>query len=259
MKFRVFLYRHRLIRCLFTALFPGVFLICVLLSLSSCAPAGRSQLVSAGEPKNSYPFFDKDLAAGLHSIAVPPFLGDQHNWHGAAIEVLSSSKRISVTPSGKINDTIKNSKEDLSLMRPEKRLSYISGLCRTMHTDAVMNGVILNKQGHIEIILQIISSGSSRVIWWQAVDVSFSEGALSRSEQQKVLSSLLAPFLALAGKKEPPAQPVLKQETVPPSAPVPKTEAPTRIEKPPVIKPVQKSDKKPLKEPSQEPEDISPM
>jgi hypothetical protein len=79
-----------------------------------------------------------------------------------------------------------------------------------MQTDAVMNGVILDKEGHYEISLQVISSKDSRLIWWQAVDVSFREGALLRSEQQKVLSSLLSPFLALSGQKE--QQQQLKQD-----------------------------------------------
>ena len=258
---KVFLFKHRLSRRFSTGLFSGITPLCVLLFLSSCAPAGLHPLMSAGEPKNSLPFFDKDLTKELHSIAVPPFLGDQHNWHETAFEVLSSSKGISVTPSGKMNDALKNRKGDLSSLRPEERPAFIAELGRTLQTDAVMNGVILNKQWQLEIILQVISSRDSRVIWWQAVDVSFKEGTLSRSGQQKVLSSLLSPFLALTGKKEPPPQPQLEQEPEPPSGLYPQTEGPSRTETPPAMKPAHKLNKKPHKnqKPLQLPDDISPM
>jgi len=217
--------------------------------------------MTAGEPKNSLPFFEKDLLEELHSIAVPRFDGDRHNWHDVAVEILSSSKRITVTPSGKMNAVLKNSKKDLSSLRLEERTAFIAGLGRAMQTDAVMNGVILDKKGHNEIILQVISSKDSRIIWWQAVDVSFGEGAHSRSEQQKVLSSLLSPFLALAGKKEHQPQPQLKQEPVPPSGLSPKTGEPSRTQTPPAMNPARKGDKKPLKnqKPLQVPGDISPM
>jgi len=272
----VFLFKHRLRTGFSTGLFSGFVLLCVLLFLSSCAtkelrsiydqsPSVGPTLMSAGEPKNSLPFFDKDLAEGLHTIAVPPFLGDRHNWHELAVEVLSSSKKITVTPSDKINTAMKYSKRDLSSLLPEERPAFMAGLGRAIQADAVMNGIILDKEGHNEIILQVISSNDARLIWWQAVDVSFKEGALSRSEQQKVLSSLLSPFLALAGKREPQPQPQLepqlKREPEPPSGLTPKTDNPPRTETPPVMKPAQKSKKKSHKyqKPLQAPDDISPM
>lgn len=273
----VFLFKHRFRTSFFAGLFSGFALLCVLLFLSSCAPVVSiyptnkelQPLMSAGEPKNSLPFFDKDLAEGLHTIAVPPFLGDRHNWHELAVEVLSSSKKITVTPSDKINAAMKYSKRDLSSLLPEERPAFMAGLGRAIQADAVMNGIILDKEGHNEIILQVFSSNDSRLIWWQAVDVSFKEGALARSEQQKVLSSLLSPFLALAGKREPQPQPQpqpqlrpqLKQEPEPPSGLTPKTDGPPRTETPPAMKPTQKSKKKPHKyqKPLQSPDDISPM
>jgi len=264
----VFLFKHRLRTSFSTGLFSGFALLCVLLFLSTCAPKELQPLMSAeaptpmsaGGPKNSLPFFDKDLAEGLHTIAVPPFLGDRHNWHELVVEVLSSSKKITVTPSGEINAAMKYSKRDLSSLLPEERPAFIAGLGRAIQADAVMNGIILDKEGHNEIILQVISSKDSRLIWWQAVDVNFREGALSRSEQQKVLSSLLFPFLALAGKREPQPQPQLKQEPEPPSGLTPESEEPPRTETP-LMKPAQKSKKKPHKyqKPLQAPDDISPM
>jgi hypothetical protein len=258
---KVFLFKHRLSTRYSTGLFPGFTFLCVLFFLSSCASSGRYPSITAGEPKNSFPFFDRDVAEELHSIAVPAFLGDRHNWHELAVEILSSSKKITVTPSDKINAALKDSKRDLSSLLPEERPAFIAGLGRAMQTDAVMNGVILDKEGHYEISLQVISSKDSRIIWWQAVDVSFREGAYSRLEQQKVLSFLLTPFLSLAGQKEQQPQPQLKQEPVPPSALSPKTEEPSGTETPPAKEPERKVDKKPLKnqKPLQVPGDISPM
>jgi hypothetical protein len=261
---KVFLFKYRLNAHFSTSLFglfAGFSLLCVLLFLFSCGPTRLHPLMSAGEPKYSLPFFDKDLAEEVHSIAVPPFLGDQHNWHETAFEILSSSKGISVTPSGKMNDALKHRKGELSSLQPEKRLAFIAELGRTLQTDAVMNGVILNKQGQIEIILQVVSSRDSRMIWWQAVEVSFREGTLSRSGRQRVLFSLLSTFLSLAGKKEPPPQPQLKQEPGPPSGSYPQTEGPSRTKTPSAMKPARKLSKKPHKnqKPLQLPDDISPM
>ncbi len=258
---KLFLLNNRFRACYSSRFFSLFAFLCVLVFLSSCAPIGRYPSVTVGDPKNSLPFFEKDLVEELHSIAVPPFMGDQHTWHELAIEILSSSKRITVTPSGKMNAALKNSKKDLSSLRPEERPAFIAGIGRAMQTDAVMNGVILDKEGHNEMILQVISSKDARIIWWQAVDFTFSNGGMTRPNQKKVLSSLLSPFLMHAGKREVPVQLQTKQEPEPSSRLNPQAEEPPRPEAPPAKRPRPNSKKKPVRiqEPLLLPDDISPM
>lgn len=251
----LFVINHRFSTC-FRSRFLSVFaFLSALTLLSSCAPIGRYPSMTTGEPKNTLPFFDKGRVEELYSIAVPPFASDQHNWNELAVEILSSSKRISVTPSRKINAELKNSKGDLSSLRPEERPGFLAALGRTVKTDAVINGVILDKEQQHEIILQVISVKDSRVIWWQAIDFNFRGDSLSRADQKKVLSSLLFPFLERAGIKKPLSQPQMKEEV--PSGLSPQTEEPSVTETPPASN----LDKKPDKgrKPLQVPDDISPM
>jgi len=220
--------------------------------LSACASSGLYPSLSIGEPKNSIPFFEKNLIEELHSIVVPPFRGDQHNWHEIAGEILSSSGRVSLIPSGKITAFLKSSKTELSSLSQEERLDVMARLGRATHADAVLNGAIINRNGQQEIILQLISSRDSRTMWWQASDFSSRADSLSQSDRMKVLSSVLSPLLAYAGKKVTQPSTQMKQEPEVPEMPAKEGEQRPK-------RPGPKQEKKPDKNQKPSAGDISPM
>ncbi len=185
--------------------------LCLLSLLPACGTTGLSSSVTAGEPKNSIPFFDKGLVEKVHSIAVPPFDGDQQSWQTVAIDVLSSEGKISVISRETISTFLRSSLKDLSSMNQEERLVFMSRLGREVQADAVLNGVFFSTSGRNEIILQVVSAKDSRILWWQAVDLNFRTDGVSPSDQKKVLSSLLGPLRAQMGKKGVPPSTQAKQ------------------------------------------------
>ncbi len=168
----------------------------------------------------------------------------------AASACITSSPRISVIHSEKTDRIIKESRKDLSNMEPEDRPDFLSKIGRSLQVDAVLNGVILSNDKQHEIILQLISSKDSRILWWQAVEFSFREGSLAPSDQKALLSEMLAPLLSHLGKREKPSPtPAVKSE--------PKTEEQPKTETPPKGGTKPKIERKPDK--GTKPDDISPM
>lgn len=217
----------------------------LLLLLAGCASMG--QKFSAGEPKNSLPFMSKDLVEEMHSIAVPPFSGDRQSWDEAAQEVLAQAPKASVVPQKKLDAAIKNSKQDPMLLQPEERVEYAARWGRAVQADAVLNGVILNRDDRHELILQLISSRDARVIWIQAADFSFKGEQVSRNDQKELLHKMVSPLFPLLGSREKPVQSrqEMQQRTEPDQRPDKKS------------KPSRKPGKGVKPEPL--PEDVSPM
>jgi len=183
----------------------NIFIASVLLFLVGCASTG--QKFSAGEPKNSLPFLAKDLVEEMQSIAVPPFSGDRQAWHEAAQEVIAQASKASLIPQMKIDSAIRTTKKDPALLLPEERIAYVSRLGKSVQADAVLNGIILSREDRHELILQLVSSRDSRVLWFQAADFSFKDGQISKSDQKELLNRMLSPLLSLLGKREKPLQP----------------------------------------------------
>jgi hypothetical protein len=230
----------------------AVIAFCLLALTSGCASTGTSSPMLTGKPKNSVPFFDRDRILELQTIAVPPFWGDRQNLHVAASKIISSKGRLTVIPTREINTALKYIKKDLSSFQKEDRIEILSGIGKAVQADAVLNGFLITKEQHQEIIVQVISSRDSRVLWWQAVDFSFSE-ALSVSEQRNVLNTMLSPLLEEAGKKK---KPQSKQDTG-----SPKPESPKRRETLPSTHTKPKAGNKPVQNtgPLTLSCDISPM
>lgn len=226
----------------------------VLLLLAGCASVG--QKFSAGEPKNSLPFMAKDLVEEMQSIAVPPFSNDGQAWHEAAQEVLAQAPKVSLISQKKLDSAIKAAKKDPALLLPEERIEYLSRLGRSAQADVVLNGIILSKEDRHELILQLISSKDSRVLWFQAVDFSFKDDQIAKSDQKELLNKMLSPLILLLGKRERPGLP---------SQPKQELQLRTEPEQKPATEqksdPQSKGDKKtkPSRKPQQAPEDVSPM
>jgi hypothetical protein len=120
----------------------------------------------------------------------------------------------------------------------------------------VLNGIILSKEDRHELILQLISSKDSRVLWFQAVDFSFKDNQIAKSDQKELLNKMLSPLIPLLGKRERsglPSQP--KQELQLKTEPEQKPATEQKSD------PQSKGDKKtkPSRKPQQAPEDVSPM
>ncbi|HAM51987.1 MAG TPA: hypothetical protein DCP92_15345 [Nitrospiraceae bacterium] len=237
-----------------------VSLIFLLVFLHACASTKALPGFSAGEQKNSLPFMEKKLLEEVHSVAIPPFYGDDAGWRHITGEVIASSPRLSVIPPEKTDGKA----GDAFSVMPEERLDFLGNLGKSVEADAVLNGVILNKEKSHELILQLISSEDSRILWWQAVDIHFPAGSLSPSDQKAVLSQMLDPLIAHVGKREKPVRPVapeaVKEEpsnsgSLQQKDLVPKGDG----QQQPLTKP--KTDKKPKKTPQPKPteEDINPM
>jgi hypothetical protein len=232
----------------------------VLLFLGGCVSAG--QKFSAGEPKNSLPFLAKELIEELHSIAVPPFSGDRLAWHEAAQEVLAQAPKASLIPQKNLDSAIRTTNQDPVLLLPEERIEYVSNLGKSVQADAVLNGIILGREDRYELILQLVSSKDSRVLWFQAADFSFKDNQITKSNQKDLLSSMLSPLLPLLGKREKPVLPAQStQEIKHKVEPVQKPEAQQKSDPQPKSDKKTKPSRKPDKgtKPQQEPEDVSPM
>lgn len=176
----------------------------LLLLLAGCSSVG--QKFSAGEPKNSLPFMAKDLVEEMHSIAVPPFSGDRQAWHEAAQEVIAQAPKASLIPQKKLDAAIRTTKKDPALLLLEERIEYVSKLGKSVQADAVLNGIILSREDRHELILQLVSSKDSRVLWVQTADFSFKDNQITRSDQKELLNKMLSPLIPLLGKREKPSR-----------------------------------------------------
>lgn len=224
------------------------------LLLFGCASVGHK--FSAGEPKNSLPFLAKDLVEEVQSIAVPPFSGDSHAWHEAAQVLISQAQKSARISQKKLDAAVKSTKMNPALLSPEERVDFAGKLGRSLQADAVLNGMILSRDDHHELILQLVASRDSRVIWIQAADFSFNGNEISRSDQQQLLDRMLSPLIALLGKRDKHGMPAqqrreIQQKSEPELIP----QGEQRSD------PQSGNDKKtkPFRKPVQAPEDISPM
>jgi hypothetical protein len=183
---------------------------------------------SSGESKNSLPLLEKKMVEEVHSIAVPQFYGDKHNWKNLAQGFLSSEKDISLVSNSKVEQSMKKMNIKLANVKLENRINVLSGLGRSINSDAVINGIILDKgrsfMGVIEgeIIMQLISSKDGRVIWWQAVNFRYRENVILKSAQESLLSKMLEPMLSHIGKRgsKKPIENKSKESELPESKPV---------------------------------------
>jgi len=234
---------------------------CLFALLSACASTNIFSNFSSGELKNSLPLFDKDKIEETHSVSIPQFFNDNNNWTSLTQEILSSAK-LSIIPYEKTANAVKAGKKDLHLLSPEERADHLTALARSLHADAVLNGLILNKDSHNELVLQLLSSKDSRVIWWQSVDFSVKHGAVVQNDQKTLLIKMLSPVLQYIGQKEKPLVSPFKQQPKIDALPkigeqpvVPKTEPQPKID----IKPKPKKElEKDLESPVPD-DDFSPM
>jgi hypothetical protein len=219
-----------------------------LLLLHACA----STQFTAGEQKNSLPLMEKGLVEEVHSVAVAPFFSDNNNWKGSAEETLSIPGLSVVTAD----------KADLSTLGPDNRRDVLVELARSLGTDAVLNGVLIPGEDRGEIIVQLISTKDSRLLFWQAADFVHKVGRIDPDAQRELLSKMFAPLLANIAKREkPPAPKPSRQQAA---------ETPPKMDKigtKPEIEAQPKAEKKPKsdrrhdrgRKPSPSSEDISPM
>jgi len=238
----------------------NIIITAVLLLLAGCASMG--QKFSAGEPKNNLPFMAKDLVEETHSIAVPPFSGDRHSWHEATQEVIAQAPKAVLIPQKKLDTAIKAAKKDPALLSPEERIEYAGRLGKSVQADAVLNGMVLSREDRHELILQLVSSKDSRVLWFQAADFTFKDQQITKSDQKELLNKMLSPLIPLLGKREKalmPAQP--KQEMQQKLDPDQKPEPQLKSDQQPKPDRKAKPSKKPDRgvKPGLSPEDVSPM
>jgi hypothetical protein len=217
-----------------------------LLLLHACA----STQFTAGEQKNSLPLMERDLIEEVHSVAVATFFSDSNNWKGLAEETLSIPGLSVVTAGG----------TDLSTLGPDNRREALVKLGRSLRSDAVLNGVLITGVDRGEIIVQLISTKDSRLLFWQAADFTHKGGPIDPNAQRELLSKMFGPLLAnIATREKPPAPPPVRQ----PVAETPRKPdiKPAEPEALPKIEKKPKSDKKQDKgrKPSPASEDISPM
>jgi len=217
-----------------------------LLLLYACA----STQFTAGEQKNSLPLMEKDLIEEVHSVAVATFFGDNNNWKGLAEETLSIPGLSVVTAGG----------TDLSALGPDNRREALVKLGRSLRSDAVLNGVLITGEDRGEIILQLISTGDSRLLFWQAADYTHKGAPIDPYAQRELLSKMFGPLLANIAKREKPAAPRTARQ--------PAAEAPRKTDiMPPEPEALPKTEKKPKsdrrqdkgRKPPPASEDISPM
>ncbi len=204
----------------------------------------------------------KDLVEEMHSIAVPPFSGDSHAWHEAAQEVIAQAPKASHVAQKKLDSAIKAAKKDPALLSPEERIEYATRLGKSIQADAVLNGMVLSGEDRYELILQLVSSKDSRVLWFQAADFTFKGQQLIKSDQKELLNKMLSPLIPLLGKREKPLMPAQqKQEIQQKAEPEQKSEPQQKSDQLPrsdkKTKPSKKSDKG--VKPELTPEDVSPM
>lgn len=218
-------------------------LACLLLSMSACASSGK---FSAGEMKNSLPLLDTDAVDETHSVTIPAFYNDNNNWRQLTYETLLFAK-INIVPSEKTEQAVVSGKKNLSLLSPQERADYLGQIGKTLRTDAVINGMVLTKDNGSELVLQLISSKDSRILWLQSADFSMKDGAATQDQQKTLLSKMLSTLIEHIGTKDKPV--------IAPSKHQPKTEEPPKTD---TLPKTQKKYKKDIK-PAPPAEEISPM
>ena len=177
-------------------------LACLLLSMSACASTGAFSKFSAGEMKNSLPLFDKEAVEETHYVLIPAFYNDNNNWRQLTNEALLFAK-INIVPE-KTEQVIGAGKKKLSLLSPQERVDHLGQLGRSLRTDAVINGMVLTKDNRSELVLQLISSKDSRILWWQAADFSMKDDTDAQDQQKALLSGMLSTLIQYIGTKEKP-------------------------------------------------------
>ncbi|MBI5639482.1 MAG: hypothetical protein HZA17_03555 [Nitrospirae bacterium] len=241
-------------------------LLILLFVLQGCASTSTHPGFFAGERKNSLPFMDRRLVEAVHSIVIPAFYSDRDGWREISHELMTDSRRVSVISLEKIDSAMKDGMKDLALAGPEGRLDILVSMGRAARADAVLNGIILSSQAGSELILQLISTKDSRVLWWQAADFRFRESPIPAADQKVLLTSMMEPLILHLARRERPAviqslpkpQPKVeeqpKTDMQPGAETQPKADAPSK----PLLKP--KTDKRPERpKPQTGPVDISPM
>jgi hypothetical protein len=224
----------------------------LLLLLQSCA---TSQF-TAGEQKNRLPVADRMRLEEVHSIAVPPFYRDDYHWERLVREALATPT-IAVIPTGRVDAALKEAKKDLSTLDPRLRTDALAKIGRSVRADAVLNGIVLSRGDRRELILQLISSRDSRLLFWQAAEFSLKGSRTVTEGQRRLVLQMLEPLVAHAARRQ---KPVLPAPTAAEPAP-----AETREELPAPHRPVQEKrhkkdgerEKGPV--PAVPPEEISPM
>ena len=221
-------------------------LACLLLSMSACASIGVGSKFSAGEMKNSLPLFNKEAVEETHSVSIPAFYNDHNNWRQLTYETLLFAK-IDIVPSEKTEQAIGAGKKKLSLLSPQERADYLGQIGKSLRTDAVINGMVLTKDNRPELVLQLLSSKDSRILWWQAADFSMKDGSAIEDQQKALLSKMLSTLIEHIGTKDKPV--------IAPAKHQPKTEEQPKTDTSPKT---QKKYKKDIK-PAPPADEISPM
>jgi hypothetical protein len=202
----------------------SVFSLVILSAAFSCVTPG----MKAGAVKNSMPVAGRELLEEVHSIAIPAFYGDRQNWKEVSYEVLFSSKRIKVLPPDQVDKVIKAQAPDVASLRSQDRAGALARACKGLPADAVLNGMILQKDEAAELVLQLISLVDGRVLFWQAVDLSPKDGQMEHEAKKAALAEMLAPVLEQAGRR--------KKQQPAPAAVQPKEEPrPVVVEPQPII------------------------
>lgn len=182
-----------------------IFVAAILVFLAACSTLYSG--FNSGESKNSLPLFEKNMIEEVHSIAVPPFYGDKHNWKNLTYNFLSYEKGIALVSNSKFEQSMKKMNIKLSNVKLASRIDVLSSLGRAVDADAVINGVVLDKGRFLlgirdgEIIIQIVSSKDGRVIWWQAANFKYKEDNISKAEQESLISKMLEPVLPHISKR----------------------------------------------------------
>ncbi len=176
-------------------------LVCLLLSMSACASNRAVSKFSPEEMKNSLPLFDKEAVEETHSVFIPAFYNDNNNWRRLTYEALLFA-RINIVPS-EITEQA-TGKNKLSLLSPQERADYLGRIGKSLRADAVINGMVLAKDNGSELVLQLISSKDSRILWWQAADISLNEATAIGDQQKALVSKMLSTLVEHIGTKDMP-------------------------------------------------------
>lgn len=236
----------------------------MLFTLGACITPGG---FSAGDLKNSFPLWERNLVEEVQVIAVPAFHGDSGGWRELSQELITSVPRLTVVPYRKVEASLREARRDLPRIAPDNRAEALVAAGRAVQADAVLNGVLVKKDERTEIVLQLLSVHDSRVLWWQAADYSLSGDTLPRTDQKALLAKMLeALFPRLARRERPAPPPVPKTQPRPEEQPrvdAPVPPEPEQQKDEPSSKPElrPKADKKPERKPkaTPPPAEISPM
>jgi hypothetical protein len=239
---------------------PEVFLLVFFMLPLACA----TPVFRAGTDKNSIPLFAKERVGEVHTIAIPSFFNDQHAWREVAAETASSSTTITIIPSEETESAARDGKKDLASVPPDERPEFLTKIGTAVHADAVLNGLIITGQESNEIILQLISSGDGRILWWQATDFTYKGDRPSRQDQRILLNHMLSQLLVHTGRRN-------KQQNIAPVRQNPETqpkaeqELKSETQQKPDTQPKSEKKQKPSRKPGRgtrpqtAPDDISPM